>query len=144
MIRLNRLADYWMSGKPLRDLELALGIEPTKLKTCDGARKFVLRIVPNLAYAFSLPTLLKQQLESTDEADAGLVPTQLAQLAYCMRHGFDTHEKAALSHHLRRERLSRVMLHERFNEIQPYLATAAADETWEGTLRRVQAANNTA
>ena len=37
--RLNKLAHYWMIGRPLRDLETALGVEPTKLKTCDGARK---------------------------------------------------------------------------------------------------------
>ena len=140
--RLNKLAHCWMSGQPLRDLEVALGVEPAKLKTCDGARKFVLRIVPSLAYAFSLPVLLMQYLESTDEGDADSIPLQLSQLAYCIRHGFDTHEKAALSHHLRNERLSRVMLHERFSAIQPYLATAPAEETWEGTLRRVEAANS--
>ena len=142
--RLKKLAHYWMNGRPLRDLEVALGVEPTKLKTCNGARKFVMKIVPNLAYAFSLPAQLKQHLNSTDEGDAGFVPPQLAQLAYCMRHGFDTHEKAALSHHLRSERLCRVMLHERFNAIQPYLVAAPAEETWEGTLRRVKAANNAA
>ena len=142
VFRLNKLAHYWMSGRPLRDLEVALGIEPKKLKTCNGARRFVLRIVPSLAYAFSLPVLLKQHLASPDEGDAEFVPPQLAQLAYCMRHGFDTHEKAALSHHLRSERLCRVMLHERFNAIQPYLAAASAEETWEGTLRRVKTATN--
>ena len=142
--RLNKLAHYWMSGRPLRYLEVALGVEPTKLKTCNGARRFVMKIVPSLAYAFSLPTLLKQHLESTDEGDADFVSPQLAQLAYCMRHGFDTHEKAALSHHLRREHLCRVILHERFNAIQPYLAAPSAEETWEATLRRVKAANNAA
>ena len=142
--RLNKLAYHWMSGRPLRDLEVALGVEPTKLKNCNGARRFVMKIVPSLAYAFSLPVLLRQHLGSTDEVDADFVSPQLAQLAYCMRHGLDTHEKAALSHHLRREHLCRVMLHERFNAIQPYLAAASAEETWEGTLRRVKAANNAA
>ena len=142
--RLDKLAHYWMSGRPLRDLEVALGVEPTKLKTCDGARKFVLRIVPSLAYAFNLPALLTQHLASTEDVDTDFVPPQLTQLAYCMRHGFDSHEKAALNHHIRSERLCRVMLHERFNAIQPYLAAAFAEETWEETLRRVKAANNAA
>ena len=142
--RLNKLAHHWMRGRPLRDIEVALGVEPTKLKTCNGARRFAMKIVPSLAYAFSLPALLKQHLESTDEGDADFVSPQLAQLAYCMRHGFDSHEKTALSHHLRREGLCRVMLHERFNAIQPYLAAPSAEETWEGTLRRVRAANNAA
>ena len=140
--RLNKLAHCWLSGQPLRELEIVLGIDPTKLKTCNGARRFAMKIVPSLAYAFSLPVLLKQHFASTDERDADFVSPQLAQLAYCMRHGFDTHEKAALSHHLRSERLCRVMLHERFNAIQPYLAAPSAEETWEGTMRRVKAANN--
>ena len=142
--RLSKLAHYWMSGRPLRDLEVALGVKPAKLKTCNGARRFVMKIVPNLAYAFSLPALLKQAPTSTDEADGDFVSPHLTQLAYCMRHGFDSHEKAALNHHLRRERLCRVMVHERFSVIQPYLAASSADETWEATLRRVRAANNAA
>ena len=144
VLLLGQLTRFWMKGRPLKDLEIALGVEPTKLKTCDGARKFVIRIVPSLAYACSLPALLKQHSTTSDGSDAGLVPPQLAQLAVCVRHGFDTHEKAALHQLLRAERLSRVMLHERFNVIQPHLAAAAGDETWEGTLSRVETAIFTA
>ena len=123
-----------------RELEIALGIDATKLKTCDGARKFVIKIVPSLAHASSLPALLKQHLESTDESDVGLLEPQLAQFTFCVRHGFDKHEKAALYVELREERLSRVMLHKRFKAIRPYLASASPDETWDETLRRVRTA----
>ena len=137
---LNRLTRLWMEGHPLRDLEIALGIDAAKLKTCDGARKFVIKIVPSLAHASSLPSLLKQQLESTDGSDVRLVEPQLAQFAFCVKHGFDRHEKAALYVELREERPSRVMLHKRFKAIRPYLASVSPDETWDETLRRVRAA----
>ena len=137
---LNQLTRLWMKGHPLRELEIALGIDATKLKTCDGARKFVIKIVPSLAHASSLPALLKQHLESTDESDVGLLEPQLAQFTFCVRHGFDKHEKAALYVELREERLSRVMLHKRFKAIRPYLASASPDETWDETLRRVRTA----
>ena len=138
--RLKQLTRLWMNGRPLRELEIALGVEPTKLKTCDGARKFIMRIVPSLAYAFSLPALLKQHAASPDGSEAGVVPPQLAELAHCVRHGFDTHEKAALNQHLRNERLSRVLVHERFSAIQPHLTAAPLEETWADTLARVEAA----
>ena len=121
-----------MSGRPLRDLELVLRIDPTKLKTCDGARKFVIRIVPSLAHACSLPALLRHHSTTSDESEAGFVPPQLAQLAHCVRHGFDSHEMAALDLELRHERLSRVMVHQRFKEIQ-----ACLDDTPEDELGRV-------
>ena len=137
---LNQLTRLWMKGLPLRDLEIALGIDATKVKTCDGARKFVIKLVPSLAHASSLPALLKRHLESTDGSDVGLVEPPLAQFAFCVRHGFDKHEKAALYVELRKERLSRVMLHKRFKAIRPYLASASPDETWDKTLMRVKIA----
>jgi len=48
-------------GKPLTDLEEALGTPVDKLKTCIGARKFVLRVLPELSYLFGVPALLTQR-----------------------------------------------------------------------------------
>ena len=129
-----------MRGRPLRELEIALGVDQTKLKTCDGARKFTIRIVPSLAHSLSLPLLLKQHAASSDGSGASIVPPQITELAHCIRYGFDTHEKAALNYHLRNERLSRMLLHERFSAIQPNLAAASTEETWEDTLARVKVA----
>ncbi len=141
---LRKLTRLWMKGRPLRDLEIALGIKLEQLKACDGARKFMIRIVPELAYAISVPALLAQHAASANEGKAASVPSALAQLGYCVRHGFDAHEKAALHHHLRNERLSRRMLHDRFKAIRPYLNSAPPEETWEGTLVRVRTAMDAA
>ena len=98
---LKRLTRLWMKGRPLRDLEIALGVDKSKLKTCDGARKFAVRIVPSLSHACSLPARIRQHLTPSEEREHDLLEPALAQFAFCVRHGFDKHEKAALYVELR-------------------------------------------
>ena len=137
---LRKLTKLWMKGDPLRDLESALGVDQRKLKTCDGARKFVVRIIPNLAYVFRLPSVFLRHAATEGENGTAFIPAALSQLGQCVKWGFDTHEKAALGYHLRNERLSRVMIHERFDRIQTHLSPDPGGETWEQTLKRVRLA----
>ena len=139
---LKKLTKLWMKGYPLCDLESALGVDQRKLKTCDGARKFVMRIIPNLAYVFRLPLTFLRHAATENENGIIFIPSALSQLGQCVKSGFDTHEKSALSYHLRNERLSRVMIHERFDRIQAYLSPDPGGETWEQTLERVRLAMN--
>ena len=137
---LKKLTKFWMKGYPMCDLESALGVDQKRLKTCNGARKFVVRIIPNLAYVFSLPSVFRRHAATEDENGTAFIPAALSQLGQCVKWGFDTHEKAALSYHLRNERLSRVMIHERFDRIQTHLSPDPGGETWEQTLKRVRLA----
>ncbi|MEP7210091.1 MAG: hypothetical protein ABI740_04580, partial [Alphaproteobacteria bacterium] len=110
-----------------------------KLGTCDGARKFVLRVVPELAYLFGLPLLIKQsQIKRGLSPD--MISAGLAQLGRCARLGLDAHEKAALNYVLRSERLSRIEIHARFKVLEPHIKIAADPETWEQTVERIDAA----
>lgn len=138
--KLETLTRIWMGGQPLRDIEMALGVVPEKVGKCNGARKFVVRIVPNLAYAFRLI----QDLELENRENVADVPSTLFYLDQCVRYGFDTHEKAALYNLLHQENLSRRALHRRFEEIRPYLGSALVAETSKGTRARVQLAMNEA
>lgn len=138
--RLKKLTRLWMEGRPLCDLERALGVEQGRYKTCDGARKFALRIVPRLAYVFSLPLMLMKRTATKVEDKDVFISAALSQLGQCVRYGFDAHEKCALNHHLRDKHLSRVGLHEQFEQIRPYLDPDPGGETWELTLERVRAA----
>ena len=137
---LKKLTKLWMRGDPLCDLESALGVDQRKLKTCDGARKFVMRIIPNLSYVFRLPLMFFRHAATEGESGAIFIPAALSQLGQCVKLGFNTHEKSALSYHLRNEFLSRVMIHERFDRIQMHLSPAPGRETWEQTLKRVRSA----
>ena len=60
---LSKLIWCWMKGEPLSEMEKVLGTDPKKLKTCDKARRFALRIVPELSYLFGLPALLHERTQ---------------------------------------------------------------------------------
>ena len=89
------LLDIWMSGRPLGEIELAMGTKPNLLKTCERARDFVSDIVPELSYLFGTPSLVAQEM-----IDEGIfedeVPVSLSLLSVCVKEGFDNSEKAVL------------------------------------------------
>lgn len=136
---LEKLIGLWMQGAPLREIELALGTDPEKLKTCDGARRFVLRVVPEFAFLFGLPALLHERNQVRKEKPEPIGATQ-SQLGRCVRYGFNSHEKAALSQIMRRARLSRRQLHRQYSSIEPFLSPAVLGEGWDDVLRRVEQA----
>lgn len=58
------LLQGWMSGLNLQELEtrsVELGLSRRTTEHCEFARKFVLRVVPDLAYAFALPWLVAKR-----------------------------------------------------------------------------------
>lgn len=136
---LKELTKLWMAGKPLKDIQAALGTPMQSLKACLDARKFVLRVVPELAYLFGIPALLRQRRNAAAGDEVELQPA-LAHLGRCVRQGFKNHEQAALNQHLRSARLSRLQLHQRYALIEPYLVAASDGETWDDAVNRVVAA----
>jgi hypothetical protein len=137
---LSKLIWCWMRGDPLSELEKVLGTDPKKLKTCDGARRFVLRVIPELSYLFGLPALLHERAQAKAD-DPVPLPSVLTQLGRCVRLGFNFHEKAALNQIMRKARLSRRQLHQRYALVRPHLTAAPPGETWEQTLDRVEMAS---
>ncbi len=136
---LGKLVWLWMKGEPLKELELALGTAPKNLKTCIGARRFVLKVIPELSFLFGLPALLHERSQAIEESPKPL-PAAMSQLGRCVKNGFNFHEKAALNVHLRRARLTRREIHQNFAALKPHLAPSSAGETWEQTLDRVELA----
>ncbi|BDW95906.1 hypothetical protein MACH10_15910 [Thalassospira tepidiphila] len=136
---IKRLTWLWMRGKPLCELEKALGTNPDKLKTCDRARKFALRIVPEISYLFGLPALLHEATQ-IHEKNPDPLPTALSQLGRCVRLGMNSHEKVALYQTMREHQLSRRQIHRYFNQIKSHLSSATSAETWDQVIARVQAA----
>lgn len=137
--RLVALSGRWMAGAPLKRLEAGLGVDPKKLKECNGARRFVLRIVPELSYLFGLPALLHQRRLAADPE----TPTPAAaslHIGRCMRAGVKSLEQLAFADVMSRARLSRRQIHQRFAEVAPYLSSRLDSEPWEATQFRVEAA----
>ncbi|CAN7724395.1 DEAD/DEAH box helicase [Mesorhizobium caraganae] len=136
---LKNLTKLWVRGKPLTHFEEALGIPTDKLKTCIGARKFVLRVLPELGYLFGVPALLKQRQNASEDKDEALSPA-LTKLGSCIRNGYQTYEQAALAFYLRGEKMSRRQVHQRFKELKPHIPPAKHGESWEDAVNRIEVA----
>ena len=93
---LSEMTSRWMGGEPLTQLQGVLEPDPGRLKKCDGARRFVLRLVPDLSYLFGLPALLHERAQVGVETPV-VLPSAVTELRRCVRFGFDVQEKAALN-----------------------------------------------
>ncbi|MBA4095634.1 MAG: helicase [Rhodospirillum sp.] len=137
---LRNLTRLWMRAAPLRDLQLALGTKPDKLKACLDARRFALRVVPELAFLFGVPAFLIQRKAERDDADSTELPAALAKLGVCVRQGYRSVDHVALAYYLGSARLSRRQVQEQFESIKPYLSPTERSATWDQRVSRVEEA----
>jgi hypothetical protein len=127
----------WMAGATLAEIELSFGTESSKLKKCDAARDFVLRIIPELAFAFSLPLQIIRAIKKDAGVDQALPGLGLSTISACVRAGFDVAEKLALRHALN-NRSSRVSIHQRYAALSASIAPATTAEDLGMAIARVK------
>jgi superfamily II DNA/RNA helicase len=130
-----QLLPLWMQGATLATLEQTLGTPVGRLGRCEKAREFVLRIVPELAYVYSL----LPQLYATLFLMHTETPVALVTIGAAVREGCDSPEKIALRQ-IRGGRLNRVAVHRQYAQIVPYVAPAQPAESFSDVLNRVRAA----
>lgn len=135
---LRELTRLWMRGATLKKLEIAYGTKQNKVKTCLNARRFALRIAPELAYLFGLPALLLQRRETANEQEPVEAPAVVTRLGICVRMGYRSAETAAVAS--RQPSLSRRAVRKRFDQIVPHLAAGTKGEVWSTVLARVETA----
>lgn len=128
----------WVSGQTLAELQK---LKPTikKPKHCEQARRYVLRVLPELASVFSLPELVRRHLE-TEEPFSNmdeLASVELEKLGSCVREGYDTVEKLALAK-VRGRTASRVRVHRQWEEMDWWMAAKIPGETWQELFERVK------
>jgi hypothetical protein len=130
---IEQLLPLWMQGATLATLEQAVGTPVARLGYCEKSREFVLRIVPELAYVYSLlPQLYAKQ--SIFEMEA---PVALATIGAAVREGFDLPEKVALRQ-IRVGRLNRVAVHRQYVQMTPYVTDGQPGESYSDLLDRVR------
>lgn len=127
----------WMAGSTLAEIELAFGTKSTKLGKCDLARDFVLRIVPELAFAFGLPLQVIRAMKKGTEQEQTLPGLGLSTLSACVRGGFDVAEKLALRLALN-VRSSRVAVHKRYASLHASIAPVTGAEDLRMAVGRVR------
>lgn len=125
--KLRALNKLWMTGEPL----IALEEEFQQKKIAEGnkcvaARRFALRCMPDLSYAFSLPAkLLEHQLLGATVLVA--LPGVIENLSRCVREGFCQTELLALQQCLINKALTRRQIYQQFEDIVENLEPGA----WE-------------
>lgn len=128
----------WVSGQTLAEIQK---LKPTvqQAKYCEQARRFVLRVLPELAYVFSLPELVRRHLAAEDLSlhMEELASVELEKLGSCVREGYDTVEKLALAK-VRGKTASRVRVHRQWDEMDWWMDPKVPDETWQELFARVK------
>jgi hypothetical protein len=103
----------WISGKPLREIELALGVDKKKLRACPRARDLALKIAPRPLYLLLAAVSEIVPLALASGGHMYPQPAVLETLAVSSRKGLDTPDKAAFA--LKRTGIrSRVLIHTAF------------------------------
>lgn len=128
----------WVSGQTLAAIQK---LKPTvqQSKYHEQARRFVLRVLPELAYVFSLPELVRRHLAAEElSLDMGeLASVELEKLGSCVREGYDTVEKLALAK-VRGKTASRVRVHRQWEEMEWWMGAKVGGESWQEVLERVK------
>ncbi|MFG6595702.1 MULTISPECIES: DEAD/DEAH box helicase [unclassified Sulfitobacter] len=140
--KLREALSLWMNGEPLRAIQKALSDKTRDRKRSTSARKFVIRLVPDLAHLMGAPLHILQGHLNV-HADEQISPTTALGLANrCVRRGFSSAEMAAFGTLMSSVRWSRREVHRSFANITPYLQPAGEHETLERLELRVELASD--
>lgn len=133
-----QLSNAWVAGSPLVEFESLLGTPPHRLGKCMRARKFALRVVPEISFALGLIPQIWRAFLRSEESDAPL-PISVATLAGCFREGYDVPEKLAV-HVATTRGLTRRGVHRVYERIAANIPDGEPNERFAQTLNRVQQA----
>lgn len=134
--QLRKLLTAWLKGKTYEEIQATLKTTARDKAKCTGARKFVLRIIPNLAHFMSALALI----EKTGTDDDHALPPALEKLNYCVRRGYRSIEMAALRSSLDEKRINRREIHRLLAGLKPYMGGAPDNESWDALRERVNLA----
>jgi hypothetical protein len=132
------LLKAWMAGKPLCDLERAIGTAEKNIKTCETARHFAVRLVADFAFLAGLPArLLAAKAIAAGEQPS--ISITLLTLSGVVRKGCSNPEILANTIHLKDR--SRPAARAEFAKVQPYIEPGREYESFEEVLVRVRHAH---
>lgn len=136
---LQQLTNLWIAGHPLKTLEETFQGKDKGLGKCLASRRFALRCIPDLSYAFSLPAKLieYQQAQSAEPEE---VPSVIANLSRCIRAGFNNLEVLALQQCLNQRAFTRRQIHQHFEELLPHLKRSEPEDDFDIVVHRVETA----
>ncbi|WP_313655974.1 DEAD/DEAH box helicase [Pantoea sp.] len=132
------LLNAWISGESLKEIEIKCGTKPHLIKTCEKAREFVLRIVPELAYVYGLPSQVYLALCLSKSSEIH-IPLALDKLGSCVKKGYDQVEKLALEIVDDKNTIRR-LVHKDFIKLSEFIPPFEKNDTFQVVLERVRVA----
>ena len=138
--KLREALKKWMGGAPLKDIQTELSDKTRDLKFSTSARKFVIRLIPDLAHVMGAPLQILLRVANSERDEPHEPSPALTYTNRCIRRGYATAEMATYAVQMRSEKLGRREIHRRFSEIVPHLAPAPESETAAMMESRVKAA----
>ncbi|QXB30910.1 DEAD/DEAH box helicase [Aeromonas sp. FDAARGOS 1405] len=135
------LLKTWMDGKPLCELERAIGTPENKIKTCETARHFAVRLTADLAFLAGLPARIIAA-KAAILCEEPLVKTTLITLSGAVRKGCSSPE--ILANAVLLKSYSRPAARAKFEQILPYLVSGGQFDSFESIQVRVRHAHDIA
>ncbi len=132
----------WINGAPLKKIQKRLSDKTRDKKRSTSARKFVIRLVPDLAHLMGAPLQILQGHVNVHSAEKTEPCTAMVFANRCVRRGFSNAEMAAFGSLMWSAKWSRREVHRHFAEIVPYLKPAAVSESQEALEARVESASD--
>ena len=132
--------EQWMNGASLMDIQTVLSNKQREIKRSTGARKFVIRVVPDIAHVLAAPYQIFMRLINAEKDEPVEPSAGLAYLNQCIRRGYSSAEMAAYAAQMRPAKWARRQTHRRFADVAAHLKPAPADETMMMLEARVEAA----
>ena len=129
------LLNAWIAAKPLCELERAIGTPETKLKTCETARPFAVRVASDLAFVAGLPARILAARAVATGTEPNLT-TVLATMGGAVRKGCDSPETLANAVLLRA--MSRPAARAIFEDIKAHIQPGDPNENFDDSLARVR------
>ena len=139
---LKKALEKWMNGDPLIDIQKALSTAPRDIKYSTSARKFVIRLVSDIAHVLSAPLQIFLRIVNAEKDESIKPRPELAYLNQCVRKGFISEEMAFYALQMRSAKWGRRETHRNFEQIIPYLKPEPPNETLDSMKDRVQDAMN--
>ncbi|MDI6029415.1 hypothetical protein QBK99_25015 [Corticibacterium sp. UT-5YL-CI-8] len=135
------LLTAWMAGKPLCELERAIGTKEHLIKTCETARHFAVRLVPDLAFVAGLPARILAAKEMA-AGEVPAIPIIVQTLSGVVRKGCASPEQLANAVHLKSH--SRPSARQTFATVAHLIPPGDPFEDFDDVLTRVRHAHDVA
>lgn len=136
--KLHSALNKWMNGAPLIDVQTELSTKTRDVKHSTSARKFVIRVVPDLAHLIGTPLQILLRYINLEKSDPREASPVLVYSSRSVRKGYASAEMAVYAVKVGSHHWARREIHRAFFEISPYIVKPNANETVVEMENRIQ------